>query len=568
MKIKQTSILGWFLPLRLVQYIILFGVVVFWMKFPQFIQLPFILYSICTLCFIIFLSTNRHHNLKNVTYASIGFQIIFELLLESSIVYSTGNVNSPFSVLLILTIISAALIYRMIGTLIIATIVSIAYAFIIWLGLVQGNNNELSMNVLKTIFSTQDSVFYSIFLHILIFYLVAFISGYLGERLKDRDKQLAVTSLALKKARLETDDILRHLNSGLLTIDARGYIIYFNRAAEKILGYYEEDVKGMHCQEVFSERMPVLAQSLMEGINNGREYPRKELKILNIKKEEIPLGLSTSILTEEDNEMRGIIAIFSDLTEAKHLEAKVRTADRLGAVGELSASIAHEIRNPLTSIAGSVEVLKRELKVSDENKRLMNLIVKESDRLTNILSEFLSYAKIDRPAYNKVELCHLINEVVEILYHHRSFGKDVSINIEADESIIYILGDEDLLKQLLLNLVVNACESFENKNGNITIRIALKNQQNKVELFVQDNGPGISTNNLKNIYTPFYSTKKGGTGLGLSIVHRICSALKLKISVDSQISEGTTFMIELDLFQQDKSVFENKSSCLISSASS
>ena len=219
--------------------------------------------------------------------------------------------------------------------------------------------------------------------------------------------------MALRRARLETDDILRHLNSGLLTVDARGNIIYFNRAAERILGYHEEDVKGMLCDEVFAERMPCLAQCLRDGLIAGLEHPRKELEITNLRGQKLPLGLSTSILREEDREMRGIIAIFSDLTEAKQLEAKVRTADRLAAVGELSASIAHEIRNPLAAISGSVEVLKREQQVSHENNRLMTLIVKESDRLTNILNEFLSYARIDRPAYNKVEICHLISEVLE-----------------------------------------------------------------------------------------------------------------------------------------------------------
>lgn len=551
-KNKKLNFIAWFLPLRLAQYIILLAVVVFWMNFPHFMQLPFVLYSICTLGFAILYASDKRRLFKNTTIILIGLQFIFELLIESSIIYSTGNINSPFSVLFILTIVSAALIYRLIGTLLIASSVSVVYAFIIWLGLGNGKSSVLSMQALKTIFSSEGSVFYSIFLHILIFYLVAFISGYLAERLKKRDKQLEDTSSALKKARLETDDILKHLNSGLLTVDHRGNIIYFNRAAEKILGYREEDVKGMNCQEVFAERMPELAHNLIEGLINKVEYPRKELMIKNIKGKEIPLGLSTSILTEENSEMRGMIAIFTDLTEAKLLETKVRLADRLAAVGELSASIAHEIRNPLAAISGSVEVLKNELEVSDENERLMELIVKESDRLTKILTDFLSYAKVNRPLFNKVELCHLISDVIEILYHHSSFNEKIKIDIESDESIVYIIGDENLIKQLLINLVVNACEAFEGKQGNITFRIVLNNITNKVELFVQDDGPGIASENIKKIYQPFFSTKKEGTGLGLSIVHRICSALNVDIRVTSQIDEGTTFLIEFQIYQQDK----------------
>jgi len=549
-KTERAKRLGWFIPLRLGSFIILFSVVVFWMRYPEFLRLWFVLYSALTLALTLLLALDRQRRLANATTTVTALQFFFEIVLESGIVYATGNVNSPFSALFILTIVSAALAYRLVGTLVVASLVSLAYTFIIWLGLSSGADPDLSLKALRTIFAARDSVFYAIFLHILIFYLIAFISGYLAERLKDQNRQLADTSRALRRARLETDDILRHLNSGLLTIDAKGRIIFFNRAAERILGYREEQVKGMYCEEVFAERMPHLAGSLMEGIRYGTAHPRKEIEITNGDSVIIPLGVSTSVLTEENQSLRGVIAIFSDLTEAKQLEAKVRTADRLAAVGELSASIAHEIRNPLASISGSVEVLKSEVPVSGDNARLMELIVKESHRLSRILSEFLQYARIDRPAFTKVELCHIINEVLQILHHHESFTSNIRIDFEADESIVYVIGSEDLIKQLLLNLAVNACESFEGNAGKLTFRLAADSASEIVELYVQDNGPGIAEKDLKKIYQPFYSTKKHGSGLGLSIVHRICSALKLNISVDSQLGEGTTFLIEFKRYHQ------------------
>ena len=549
-KTERAKRLGWFIPLRLGSFIILFSVVVFWMRYPEFLRLWFVLYSALTLALTLLLALDRQRRLANATTTVTALQFFLEIVLESGIIYATGNVNSPFSALFILTIVSAALAYRLVGTLVIASLVSLAYTFIIWLGLSSGTDPDLSLKALRTIFAARDSVFYAILLHILIFYLIAFISGYLAERLKDQNRQLADTSRALRRARLETDDILRHLNSGLLTIDAKGRIIFFNRAAERILGYREEQVKGMYCEEVFAERMPHLAGSLMEGIRYGTAHPRKEIEITNGDSVIIPLGVSTSVLTEENQSLRGVIAIFSDLTEAKQLEAKVRTADRLAAVGELSASIAHEIRNPLASISGSVEVLKSEVPVSGDNARLMELIVKESHRLSRILSEFLQYARIDRPAFTKVELCHIINEVLQILHHHESFTSNIRIDFEADESIVYVIGSEDLIKQLLLNLAVNACESFEGNAGKLTFRLAADSASEIVELYVQDNGPGIAEKDLKKIYQPFYSTKKQGSGLGLSIVHRICSALKLNISVDSQLGEGTTFLIEFKRYHQ------------------
>ena len=549
---EQTTGLGWFLSLRLAAFVILFAVVVFQVGYPGYLHLPFILYSILTLGFAVVLAAGGRLRLSSVASIIIAAHFALEIVVESAVVYGTGNVNSQFTALYLLTIVAAALVYRLIGTLMVASLVSMAYAFVIWLGLSEKSGAVLSPDALGSILTVQDSVFYSIFLYILIFYLVAFISGYLAERLKDRDRQLADTSRELKRARLETDDILRHLNSGLLTIDARGRIIFFNPSAERILGYREEQVKGMLCSEVFAERMPNVASALMSGITRSAQRPRDELDILDGDGNEIPLGFSTSSLTDEEGAVRGLIAIFSDLTTAKRLEAKVRAADRMAAVGELSASIAHEIRNPLAAISGSVEVLENELQLDGENAQLMRLIVKESHRLSKILSEFLQYARIDRPVYNKVELCHLVGDVIRILYHHPSFRGNTRIRLESDENIIYAVGDEDLLKQLLLNLAVNACEAFEGDDNELTFRLVANPDSGTIELHVQDNGPGIPPENLKKIYQPFFSTKKQGTGLGLAIVHRVCAALKLNISIDSQVGEGTTFLIEFALLRPDR----------------
>jgi two-component system sensor histidine kinase PilS (NtrC family) len=549
---KQMTGLGWFLPLRLAAFVILFAVVVFQVGYPGYLHLPFVLYSSFTLGFAVLLAAGGRLRLSSVASVIIAAHFALEIVVESAVVYGTGNVNSQFTALYLLTIVAAALVYRLIGTLMVASMVSMAYAFVIWLGLSEKSGAVLSPDAFRSILSAQDSVFYSIFLYILIFYLVAFISGYLAERLKDRDRQLADTSRELRRAKLETDDILRHLNSGLLTIDACGRIIFFNPAAERILGYREEQVKGMLCSEVFAERMPNLASALKNGIARSTQHPRDELEITDGHENNIPLGLSTSPLTDEEGATRGLIAIFSDLTAAKRLEAKVRAADRMAAIGELSASIAHEIRNPLAAISGSVEVLKNELQLEGENAQLMRLIVKESHRLSKILSEFLQYARIGRPAYNKVELCHLVNDVIQILHHHPSFRDNTQVRFETDENIIYAVGDEDLLKQLLLNLAVNACEAFEKDDNELTFRLVVNPGSETIELYVQDNGPGVPPENLKKIYQPFFSTKKQGTGLGLAIVHRVCAALKLNINIDSQIGEGTTFLVELALFRPDR----------------
>ena len=549
---RSPALRGWLLHLRLASYVILAGVVVVYMGYPKYIHFQFVLYSLCTLAFAVLVSLERRVRMPAVLQTVIGLQFLLEIALEAGIIYATGNIHSSFSALFLLTIVSAALTYRLVGTLLMASTVSLAYSFIIWYGLGGGARQSLGIGSLKTIMETDESLFYSIFLHILIFYLVAFISGYLAERLRVQDTKLVRASLALRRARLETDDILRHLNSGLLTVDAAGHIIYFNRAAERILGYREIGAKGLPCRDVFAERMPQFAERLMNCLAEANHEVRGELDIIDGSGRKIPLGLSTSVLTDEVGSPRGVIAIFSDLTDAKALEAKVRAADRLAAVGELSASIAHEIRNPLTAISGSVEVLRSELSLDGENARLMELIIKESLRLNNILTEFLTYARIGRPQYTKVELCHLVSDITEVLRHHEALCGRTEVRVEADDSCMYVVGDEDLAKQVVMNLALNAAQAFEDGPGRVLIRIEDRPSEGMVDLHVIDNGPGIAPENQARVFEPFYSTKKHGTGLGLAIVHRICSILKYSINMTSVPGAGTTFTVTFPRYAPDR----------------
>ncbi|MCX6827012.1 MAG: PAS domain S-box protein, partial [candidate division Zixibacteria bacterium] len=372
---------GWILLLRLTTYVLISGIVIFRLHNPGYLSFPFFAYSFLTLFLPVILLLKRWFEVRSLLKVLPFFQTLFEVVVEIGIIYATGNVQSSFSGLFILTIISSALVSDLAGTLGIASLISMAYAFIIWFGLAISGVPGSSTKALEVIFSTQDTAFYSILLHILTFYLVAFISGFLVERLRHKDLQLASASQALRQAKLDTNDILRHLNSGLLTIDRDGKIIFFNRAAEEILDIKEEAVRGHDFIDVFSEKMPQLAENFSEVLQSRRRCPRNEIEIINQSGLKIPLGISTSILIDDNDDIRGVIAIFQDLTITKQLEEKIRAADKMAAIGELSAAIAHEIRNPLAAISGSVEVLKGDLKVYGEDQRLMELIVKESNRL-------------------------------------------------------------------------------------------------------------------------------------------------------------------------------------------
>ena len=526
------------------------------MRNPGFLSFPFFAYSLLTLMLPLLFIVKKWLDIRLLLKVIPIVQIVFEIIVEVGIIYVTGNISSAFSGLFILTIISAAFVTNLAGTLGIASLVSLSYSTVVWFGVATGGQSSTLTRALEIIFASEDAVFYNIFLHILTFFLVAFVSGFLVERLKSKDQELADTSLALKQARLETDDILKHLHSGLFTIDRAGRIIYFNHAAEEILGYTEREVRGRNIGDIFGARMPQLAENLLEVLNSKKQSSRNEIEITGRASIKIPLGISTSLLLDTDGNIRGVIGIFQDLTETKKLEEKIRAADRMAAVGELSAAIAHEIRNPLAAISGSVEVLKSELPVVDQNKRLLDLIVTETNRLNNILSDFLLYARSRRSVFTKVELCHLIGEIIEIVRHHPVYRENIIIRLLSAESFIYVFGDEDQIKQILINLIVNAVEAIDKEQGEVTMKIDA-DSSGAVILRIIDNGTGIDESNQAKIFDPFYSTKKLGTGLGLSIVQRLAGNLDIELLCQSEPGAGTIFTLRFHQTPYHRSAMSN-----------
>jgi two-component system, NtrC family, sensor histidine kinase PilS len=544
MKTRPISVKsGLLLSLRLTTYILVSVIVIYWVRYPHLLSTPFIAYSLLTLSLPVLFILRKWMDTTFLFKAMHFIQILLEMTVVMGIIYITGNINSTFSALFILTIISTALVTNLAGTLGVASLISVAYAYVVWFGLSVYGVPGSSSKALEANFSSPDAAFYNIFLHVLTFFFVAFVSGFLVERLKSKDRELADASQALKLAKLETDDILRHINSGLLTIDKDGKIIFFNRAAREILGFDGAEARGRDFRDVFYGRMPDLAENLAEVLKTRMQKTRSEIEIIDREGRRIPLGISTSLLIDGNENIRGVIAIFQDLTETKQWEEKIRAADKMAAVGELSAAIAHEIRNPLAAISGSVEVLNGELEVADENRRLLELIVRESSRLNNILSDFLLFARSKRISFTRVELCHLVSDVVEVIRHHPSHRPDISIKVSAEESMVYIFGDEDQIKQILINLIVNACEAIGEKPGEIAISIKTDSDK-PVELDIVDNGPGIGAEIIPKIFTPFFSTKKDGTGLGLAIVHRLAANLDIELSVQSEIGRGTAFILD------------------------
>jgi two-component system sensor histidine kinase PilS (NtrC family) len=549
---------SWVIATRLVAYAV--TVALAWPLLKSVPQLSgsLIIYTTATVTTVLAVAMGRRRASSRLASLLRAAQIICELVVVSQIVLHTGGMRSPSFYLYLTTIISAAVTYRLVGTLLVASAATMAYVMVIWTDAGHGLSLLLPSEWLGTVRQLSDEDFFTVFVRLCIFYLCAFIGGYLAERLSSNDEVLAHATEALKEAKLETGDILKHLNSGILTIDPAGRIVYFNRAAEEILGLSERRVRGRPLHDAFDGRFPELTDRLETVLHSQKMDTRNELVIHRRDGTKIPIGLSTSVLAGPESQIRGVIGIFQDLTEPKRLEEKLRAKDRMAAVGELSAAIAHEIRNPLAAISGSVEVLRNELKLDGENRRLLGLIIKESERLNKILTDFLLYARIRPTVTGRVNVSPVVDDVLEIARRHFQ-GRHVALRTHQPDRSLAVQADADHLKEMLINLVFNAVEAVEDSDGSVAVSVEVpdalpigqktggdtRDPAGWVAVAVRDNGGGIPEGVRERLFEPFVSSKPLGTGLGLAITSRLVDNVGGAIAVESHPGKGTTFTILL-----------------------
>ena len=528
----------WILISRLLTYIFLFTAFVIFLDSSGIIYNALIIYAVLAIAFLIYLFVFGHRHSARLLKTIIGVQIVFEFAIESVLVNQVGGNFSPLLILFILSIVSATLVYGLLGTLLAATVAGLFYAAPIIYDFSRFLPGIFeSANLTRMGFSS-DEAFYTVFLHLCLFYLIAFISGYMAEN------QL-FASRELRKIKLETDEILENMSSGMITIDRFGKMIYFNMAAGEILGINPKLARLATFKSIFLKKFPEFYYKIELALTTGYSETRGEIE-LEVNGVRIPLGISTSILRGERGEIRGIIAVFQNLAEVKLMEKRLRDADRLAAIAQLSAGIAHEIRNPLASISGSVEVLKGSLQVNDEqDKKLLDLIIKESSRLNNIITEFLSFARIKSKLNSRTDIVPVIEEVITLARSHPEFGPAIAVDYRSPGGEVYARGEPDQYKQLLWNLLLNAAQAMRGIKGRITVECGgFVEPRGKVwaKLRVSDTGRGIPPNLRDRIFDPFFSTKTDGTGLGLAIVARIVESLEGRLEFDTD-ELGTSFTI-------------------------
>ncbi|UCE02437.1 MAG: PAS domain-containing protein [Candidatus Latescibacterota bacterium] len=357
---------------------------------------------------------------------------------------------------------------------------------------------------------------------------------------------------ALDHLRLDTESVLRCLVSGLITIDRSGHVTRFNPAAERILGLQPQDLHGRELKDLFATRAPLLFDKLRHSLEEGAPIHRFEVQLSQPDAPPRPIGLSTSLLRAPDGEWHGILATFQDLSEVRRMQERVRRADRLAAVGQLAASIAHEIRNPLAAIANSVDMLREELPVQGEQRRLMDLVVKESERLNHILDDFLEYAS-SRPLDRQVVPIRAgLEDVVRLMRRHPDIGSEIRIVLQdrTDGTSLACI-DSEQMKQVYVNLALNAFEAMEHRGS---LRIIVERRSGEelglpeasfLCLAFQDSGPGVEAGEEAIIFEPFHTTKPQGTGLGLSIAAKIVESHAGRLEAANQPQGGAEFSIYL-----------------------
>lgn len=466
-------------------------------------------------------------------------QITGDILLISWLVFMTGGIDSGFALLYHVTIISASIILYRRGGYLSASLASILYGGLLDLQYYSVLGFTRSQNY------TPIQVLYLLFVNIISFYMVALLSSYLSERLRKTRQELREKSMDFNDLQVIQDHILRSVGSGIVTMNMTGEITSWNNAAELITGYRFDDIRT-NWKTVFGDSI----RGLFGHTEDLKARPvRFEGHIAKRDGSKAMLGFTATLLKDDADIVRGIILTFQDITRLLEMEEQIRRQERLATVGSLAAGIAHEIRNPLASLSGSIQMLQGELELQGDHKHLMDIVLRETDRLNNIVSEFLDYARPRSNQLEQISLASLLEETITLFRNSREFREDIVIICDISSAII-ITGDPQRLRQVFWNLLINAAQAMQN-GGTITISAAsgAGRDADEVTIRILDSGMGIASEHLEHIFDPFFTTKPAGTGLGLAIAYRIIEDHNGTIDVKSEEGKGTAVIINLPYFE-------------------
>ena len=448
-------------------------------------------------------------------------QITWDLLFTSLLVFITGGIESPFTFLYILIILSASVFFQQRQTLIVAAASAILYGSLIDLQYF-GYLPLLTASV-----PPLHTVLYAVYANILAFFLSAFLGGILSSRLRKSEQALKEKEIDYEELDRLNRAIVANIGSGLMTINPAGQIRVFNQGAERIIGKSQSEVYGLDVREI----LPGL--TVYDG--HFIHTRRNEGNFIDGNGKKLTIGFTTSLIAGVGGKEDNLLISFQDLTHLKEIEELLRRNDRLVAVGQLAAGLAHEIRNPLASISGSVQLLLEGRSMSDNDQRLLQIVLREAERLNLLLSNFLRFARPTPPTMEHHDLAQILDELIEVVKGDPRFAR---IQFLMDYVSGDLLCDDGQIRQALLNLIINAAEAL---NGVGFIRIHADSETATIR--VEDSGPGLLPEVQKQLFNPFFTTKENGTGLGLATVHAIVSAHGGKIEVTRSTLGGAAFTL-------------------------
>lgn len=481
--------------------------------------------------------------LRNAKYflLNIYFQIAVDILLITFLVYITGSIGSNYSLLFSLVIIYSAIFLGRRGALIVASISGAAYALIVDLEY---------FRIIPTLYSTgrdysvdSGDVTVRIIVHILSFYLLAFLASMVVEQERKTRSLLEERETAFNQLDLLFRSIIESVDTGIMTTTFQGRIKTFNRAAESITGYPLKAVENRQIQDIFPDF------SVFFSTDDPQMAParsRREVNIQNGKGEPVNLGCSVSPLKDRYGKHIGYILIFQDLTEIKRMEEKLEKSKKLALIGEMAAGLAHEMRNPLASITGSIQLLGQTAKLEETDKRLMQIILRGQEQLDHFVRDFLLLARPVPETREPVSLQEIADEVLENLKMAQQWNPDIKVS-KSFSGKMTALANKEQIRQIMQNLILNALQAMEGKGAlNLEIHDAkLEDQKDYAVFVVADDGSGIEEKDLHNVFEPFFTNKEKGTGLGLAIVSRLVDGYGGKIKMESKINQGTKVTVWL-----------------------
>ena len=461
------------------------------------------------------------------TRMQVILQVATDLFVVSLLVYVTGGVDSSLNFLYPLVIVVATILLSRRGAYVTAGLAFILYASILELCYFQiVPSYSVSHPGLRTL---QGVIFVNLFAYAAIAYL----AGLLAAKLRQVDTRLEHTRGALESLQALHENIVRSTSNGLITTGLDGRIALVNPSAEKLLERTEAELVGQPVSDLFQDRLPQTDGAIAHG----------EVRFIAPNEFRKTFRVVASELIVPDRGIVGQVYTLDDVTQVRRLEREVRVQDRLAAVGRLSAAIAHEVRNPLTSIAGCASLLAEMPDLNEEHRRLLQIVTRESERLNGIITDFLAYSRTKKYTFANADLIPLLEDTLTLL-EHRLQSENTGIRIERRYSVnqAIALVDGDRLKQVFWNFCENAVRAMR-QGGTLTVGI--EEFGTDWQFTFADTGQGMSPQTVEKIFEPFQSQFEGGTGLGLAIVYQIVQAHEGKVWARSKLGHGCTFVLRL-----------------------